>query len=154
MRLLVAGSRFYPPSERPMVFGIFNQVWSEWHDSKEADDTEFHVIAGHSVVKNKVPIGPDWWAEQWTKTYAYLGVTGTFISIDDVGGWDAYPGKKAAYVRNVKLAEQRPTHALFFWDGKSSGTMLMLDIINKVKPRVRRRLITPGMAFGNQLEWD
>ena len=40
--------------------------------------------------------------------------------------WDKY-GKKAGYVRNVKMAENADA-LIAFWDGKSKGTKHMIDI--------------------------
>ncbi len=153
MRLLVAGSREYPEGLRHQCVSVLNLVWAEWERGKVLGDT-FHVVSGHSVDKYDEPIGPDWWAECWAKQYAYLGVTGTFISIKDIGGWGAYPGKSAGYHRNLKLAEQNLTHALFFWDGQSRGTYGMLKIINKIRPRIRRKTITPDMFIPTAFEWD
>ena len=48
--------------------------------------------------------------------------------------WDMY-GKKAGYIRNKQMAEYAHTHGngvLFaFWDGKSKGTKLMIELANK-----------------------
>lgn len=43
--------------------------------------------------------------------------------------WDKY-GKKAGYLRNVEMGEVG-THLLAFWDGKSAGTKLMIDIARR-----------------------
>lgn len=40
--------------------------------------------------------------------------------------WDTH-GKKAGYIRNVQMAGYA-THCVVFWDGKSSGTKMMVDI--------------------------
>jgi hypothetical protein len=40
--------------------------------------------------------------------------------------WDTQ-GKRAGYLRNVKMAENA-THLIAFWDGKSRGTKHMIDI--------------------------
>ena len=44
-------------------------------------------------------------------------------------------GKKAGYIRNKQMAEYAHTHGngvLFaFWDGKSKGTKLMIELANK-----------------------
>lgn len=40
--------------------------------------------------------------------------------------WDRY-GKKAGYVRNRQMAEYG-THCVCFWDGKSHGTKIMIDL--------------------------
>jgi len=40
--------------------------------------------------------------------------------------WDKY-GKKAGYVRNLKMA-QRADALIAIWDGESKGTKMMIDI--------------------------
>jgi hypothetical protein len=40
--------------------------------------------------------------------------------------WDRF-GKKAGYLRNKQMAEYA-THALLFWDGKSPGTKMMIEL--------------------------
>ena len=47
--------------------------------------------------------------------------------------WDQY-GKKAGYIRNKKMAEVC-THAVVFWDGKSKGSALMIDLLSKFRRR-------------------
>jgi len=43
--------------------------------------------------------------------------------------WEEY-GKKAGYYRNKKMAEYA-THCIAFWDGKSAGTKMMIDLANE-----------------------
>jgi hypothetical protein len=40
--------------------------------------------------------------------------------------WEKY-GKRAGYLRNVKMSEVA-THLIAFWDGKSKGTGHMIDL--------------------------
>lgn len=40
--------------------------------------------------------------------------------------WDAH-GKKAGYIRNKQMADYA-THCVVFWDGKSKGSKMMIDI--------------------------
>lgn len=40
--------------------------------------------------------------------------------------WNKH-GKQAGYIRNKEMAETA-THCICFWDGKSKGTKLMIDI--------------------------
>lgn len=40
--------------------------------------------------------------------------------------WELH-GKKAGYLRNVEMAEYA-TRCICFWDGKSKGTKMMIDI--------------------------
>ena len=43
--------------------------------------------------------------------------------------WDRY-GKRAGFIRNTEMGEVG-THLLAFWDGKSRGTKMMIDIARK-----------------------
>lgn len=49
--------------------------------------------------------------------------------------WDKH-GKKAGYIRNVQMGEYA-THCVCFWDGKSKGTKLMIDICKQMQLPVR-----------------
>ena len=44
--------------------------------------------------------------------------------------WDKH-GKKAGYLRNKQLAEYA-THCVCFWDGKSNGTKIMIELCKKL----------------------
>lgn len=46
--------------------------------------------------------------------------------------WDKY-GKRAGYLRNKEMAEYASPDGMLiaFWDGKSRGTRLMIDLANK-----------------------
>lgn len=140
MRLLVCGSRGYPIEGKRILHRLLNRILLT---QRAEGDQEMHIIAGHSVDKEGKPVGPDWWAEVWAIVSAPIGVTKTIISIKDIGGWKAYRGNSAAYHRNVKLAEEKPTHALDMWDGKSPGTKMMRDILANMCPDTLRMTITP-----------
>lgn len=43
--------------------------------------------------------------------------------------WNRY-GKQAGYLRNKQMVEYA-THCICFWDGKSKGTKMMIDLANK-----------------------
>lgn len=45
--------------------------------------------------------------------------------------WDKY-GKQAGYRRNKQMAEYA-TNCICFWDGKSKGTKLMIDLAKEYK---------------------
>jgi hypothetical protein len=148
MRLLVFGSRGFPVTPgRAQLFQALRAI-------RTAQKTEgLHIIAGHSVDRKGDPIGPDWWAEQWAITYEYAGVTRTIISIASIGGWDAFPGKKAAYVRNKMLRDDgKPTHALSLWNGKSGGTKMMMHLVEQADwPILKCLIIADANDF--TIEW-
>jgi hypothetical protein len=48
--------------------------------------------------------------------------------------WEKY-GRKAGYLRNLTMAEQA-THLITFWDGKSPGTKMMIDIARRKKLKI------------------
>lgn len=68
--------------------------------------------------------GPDIFARNWAKKNGH----GTD---DHPADWDTY-GKRAGFLRNEKMINLRPDAAIFFWDGRSRGT---LHSINLVKQR-------------------
>lgn len=41
--------------------------------------------------------------------------------------WNSY-GKRAGYLRNVEMADERPDLIVAFWKNHSTGTKLMIDI--------------------------
>ncbi len=45
--------------------------------------------------------------------------------------WDTH-GKQAGYLRNMQMAEYAD-HLICYWDGKSKGTKMMLDIWGKTR---------------------
>lgn len=52
--------------------------------------------------------------------------------------WDKH-GKRAGYIRNKEMAEYA-THCVCFWDGKSAGTKMMIELAegNGLKTKVVR----------------
>mgnify|MGYP001615560382 CR=1 FL=1 len=69
--------------------------------------------------------GADLLGEQYASEYG-LPVKKFYILKEH---WEKY-GKKAAYVRNVNMAEYA-THCICFWDGKSKGTEMMIRLAKK-----------------------
>lgn len=65
--------------------------------------------------------GADTLGEQYAKEYG-------FKIKKYPADWDTY-GKKAAYIRNNQMAKYA-THCICFWDGKSKGTKMMIDLAN------------------------
>lgn len=49
--------------------------------------------------------------------------------------WDKY-GKKAGYLRNYDMGKVADS-AIVFWDGKSKGTRMMIDIMNSLEKTVK-----------------
>lgn len=49
--------------------------------------------------------------------------------------WNKY-GKKAGYLRNYQMGEIADS-AIVFWDGKSPGTKMMIDIMNNFNKTVK-----------------
>ena len=49
--------------------------------------------------------------------------------------WDKYK-KKAGYIRNKQMAEYA-THCVCFWNGKSKGTAMMIDLAKELKLGLR-----------------
>lgn len=136
MRLLVFGSRGWP-----LPYAVFSTLDAVWTINRGRDDYEMHIIAGGAK-------GPDVLAEQWADENRSLGVTKQIFIAD----W-AIHGRKAGWVRNnLMVDEGRPTHALGFWDGKSKGTGMMIDILARVK--IPRRIITPDVAAESNVFWS
>lgn len=51
--------------------------------------------------------------------------------------WNRY-GKRAGYVRNQQMLDEgKPDTVLAFWDGKSRGTAMMIELSNKAKVPVK-----------------
>lgn len=129
MRLVVFGSR-----EWPYPFTVFAHLDAIWAINRGIHDYEMHIISGGAK-------GVDTLAEQWADENNHLGVTKKIITVADIGGWGAWPGRSAGSVRNGKLLELGPTHALGFWDGKSRGTDNMIGQVNKHRPFLRKLLV-------------
>jgi hypothetical protein len=144
MRLLVCGSRGFPNENKTAEMAFARMLRRIWVAQRDLGDPEFHIISGHSVDEDGDPVGPDWWAEKWAIGYQFLGVTKTIISIADIGGWGAWPGKSAGFQRNLRLADDKPTNVLAWWDGKSPGTKHMLTILQAHQPPVLKRIVLPG----------
>lgn len=66
--------------------------------------------------------GADILGEQYAKEY---GFTIKRFPAD----WGKY-GKKAGYIRNQQMSNFA-THCVCFWDGKSKGTKMMIDLAKK-----------------------
>ena len=69
--------------------------------------------------------GVDSWAEEIAKNWEGLGVEVKVFSAD----WDKY-GKRAGAIRNQQIVDES-TNVLAFWDGKSKGTKITIDMAVK-----------------------
>jgi len=54
--------------------------------------------------------------------------------------WDKY-GKKAGYIRNEEMAKYADA-CVCFWDGKSKGTKMMIELAKKYKLKTRLFIVT------------
>jgi hypothetical protein len=109
MRLLIAGSRdLFPNMEE--ITKAFHEMFPGGRLYKDDE-----VISGTAI-------GVDRQGERWAVGY---GIEPTRFPAD----WDRY-GRKAGYIRNRVMADYC-THAIIFWNGKSSGTKSMIDLMIK-----------------------
>jgi hypothetical protein len=112
MKLIIAGSR---------GFSDYNLLKQKL-DYLLKNEKQVEIVSGTAN-------GADKLGEQYAKGKGY--------SIKQFpADWGKY-GKKAGYIRNKQMAEYG-THCVCFWDGKSSGTRLMIRLCagNKVPCRV------------------
>ena len=72
--------------------------------------------------------GADTWAEHYAKKY---GIQCLVIPAE----WSRL-GRKAGYIRNVEIVNQSDV-IIAFWDGKSKGTKLTIDISEKKGKEIR-----------------
>lgn len=104
LRVIVAGTRTfnnYALLERKLD-AIFLRFESE----------DVAIISGCCV-------GADALGERYAREYGLM-------LIQCPARWDTY-GKRAGHVRNTLMADIA-THLVVFWDGKSAGTKMMIDI--------------------------
>ena len=59
--------------------------------------------------------------------------------------WDKY-GKRAGYIRNKQMAELADA-VVVFWDGKSRGSKLMIDIANNLGKPLRIVRFVPNQSL-------
>ena len=107
MRVLVCGSR---------GFTDYGKL------SKELATHQItHLISGGAN-------GADKLAERWADEN---GVAKTILYAD----WGKY-GKSAGYKRNVAMLGESPEVVIAFWDGKSKGTKMMIDLAGTAQKRI------------------
>ena len=75
----------------------------------------FHV----QVISGKAK-GADSLGEIWARDFTDMPV------LEFPADWDKH-GRRAGWIRNNQMAEVA-THVVAFWDGKSRGTKMMIDI--------------------------
>jgi hypothetical protein len=107
MKLIIAGSR------------SFNDylLLRESTDSfiETVNETPIEIVSGHAR-------GADLLGEKYAANRGYP--VKLFIA-----DW-ARHGKAAGYLRNKQMAEYA-THCICFWDGRSAGTKMMIDLANE-----------------------
>jgi len=112
MRVIVAGSRSLNPSNAEIDEALVAAGWRDQIDE---------------VVSGTAP-GADRAGERWARAN---GVKLTLMPAD----WNRY-GKRAGYLRNADMGAYGDV-LLLFWDGVSSGSKLMLEIMKQLeKPYV------------------
>ena len=84
-------------------------------------------IKVHQIVSGGAR-GADALGEKYAKDRGY----GCFVQ---EAAWDKY-GRSAGYIRNKVMADNA-THLIAFWDGKSKGTMHMINIARDKGLKVR-----------------
>lgn len=87
---------------------------------QKVDDTNIEIISGKAR-------GADSLGERYAEEH----------DIKVVGfpaDWDSH-GKSAGYIRNAQMRDYG-THLIAFWDGKSKGTKMMIELAKKANFRV------------------
>lgn len=102
--LLIAGTRTI--TDREFVFEKLDYI---------TDELDIDV-----VIEGEAR-GPDRLGREWAKS---VGIP----VVPFHAPWDMVPNKRGGFVRNWMQA-QAATHAVVFWDGKSTGTKHMLDVL-------------------------
>lgn len=118
MKLIVAGSRY---------FSNYNLLTSRLDYFLQNVKEEIIIVSGGAR-------GADQLGERYAHEKEY---SVEFFPAD----WGEH-GKKAGYIRNVQMAEYA-THCVCFWDGKSAGTKMMIDICAEKKIPCRVVKFTP-----------
>lgn len=106
MKLIIAGSRDFDDY----------YLMEEYIRNMINIESITEVVSG--TAKGADSLG-EYWAQNHTK------------KVEKMPAWWEIYGKKAGYVRNVKMGEYADI-AVVFWDGKSRGTKSMIDIMDKL----------------------
>lgn len=111
MRIIVCGSR------------------SAWSDPTAKRELEFeldelHFEEGIELIRHgKCPRSPDMWAGDWTDVNEVD---------EEMCPADWTLGKGAGFFRNIEMAEKGADLCIAVWDGKSRGTLNMIQEATKV----------------------
>jgi len=103
MKLIIAGSR---------TFNDYNLMKSCLDPILSLVDEDIEIISGRAK-------GADQLGEKYAMEYGYE------LKLFPAD-WDQF-GKRAGYLRNLEMAEYG-THCICFWDGKSHGTKMMIEL--------------------------
>lgn len=113
-RLLVAGSRTI--NDYSFVARKLDRMVSDW----EASPKPHKIIVIEGEARGADKLGRRWAEERGHEVLSMPA------------DWDRH-GRSAGYIRNVAMADQNPTGAVLFWDGVSTGTFDMLNILAERK---------------------
>lgn len=122
MKVIVAGCRWY----RDYAF-LKNRLDFFLQNVKE----EIEIVSGGQVStdpETEEKYGTDYLGEQYAKEKGYA-------LKQFPADWKTF-GKPAAYFRNKEMAEYG-THCICFWDEKSKGTKMMIDLATKKNLKMR-----------------
>lgn len=109
-KILVCGSREYSDYEK--LKEVLDSI-TLWYERDEIS-----IISGGAE-------GADSLAKEYCKNRN--------LQIEEVlPDWEKY-GRKAGYIRNKQMIEMNPYMVIAFWDGKSSGTKITIDLATQKK---------------------
>jgi hypothetical protein len=106
MKIIIAGSRSF--NDRHLLYSKMDALVARQGDVVT-------VISG--TAKGADRLGEEWARDRGYPVERYPA------------DWDTY-GKKAGYLRNEEMAEVADA-CVVFWDGKSRGSKMMIDIAKK-----------------------
>jgi len=107
MKVLVAGGR-----EVTVDFFTLDEALKSYKQGR--NETNFVIVTGGAR-------GIDTIGKKWAKARGYKS---RLYPAD----WKKY-GKRAGYLRNVEMADSGLDFAIIVWDGQSSGTEMMRDLL-------------------------
>lgn len=120
MRILVCGSR----------------NWGNETAVRETLDLELAILKDgpmSMVIIEGGAKGADSFAAKWAKERAEIGVVHKCFPAN----WDRY-GKRAGFMRNQQMLDEgKPDLVIAFWDGKSRGTAMMIDLARQAGVMVK-----------------
>jgi len=112
-------SRLLPRYETVRVIVCGSRYWQD----REAIANRLFDLPTHSVIVHGAAKGADRIAGQEAEK---LGL----LVEEHPADWD-YHGRRAGFIRNERMAMLGADLCLAFWDGRSSGTAMMVDLAEK-----------------------